>query len=670
MKLTYKPEVDGLRAIAVFGVIFYHANFFILEKSFLKGGFIGVDIFFVISGYLISGLIFKEIFNTKRFSFINFYERRARRILPSLIFVIIITSIFSLIILFPTSIIDFSKSILSSIFFGSNIYFNYTGNSYGSEHVLLKPLVHTWSLSVEEQFYILFPIFIFLYFKYLRNYVLEILIIGFLISLIFSIYLSKNHPGTNFYQLPSRIFEIISGSILAYFDFIKKKRNPTKISCINNFIFPKLGLILIIYSFFFFDFDKIHHPSLITLIPIIGVSLIIWFSNKKEIVTKVLSSKISIYFGLISYSLYLWHYPIFSFLRYLEIFNSSNLSKIIAIILTIYFSYLTFIFIEKPFRNETLISKKKFLKSILFSFALLITFSLVIIKNNGFPKRFDQIISEQFESPYDDSRLNSNKEIYIIGDSHVGAIAYHLKNNLNNFNYNLTRLNTDYYINGFDKKNRKTNKIDRRFVNENKKINDFIKNNKNKIIIIHKRWSFYLTENRYDNKQGFTEFQKEDNRLIENYLEPNDIITKNLKERQKYLKEAILISLKDIIKNNHKLVIVYPVPEMGFDVPRLMNRKIILNNFVKKKQSIILTTDYDVFLERNKFIYEILDSLEDKNIYKVYPEKIFCNTKIKNKCIANDEKTLFYYDDDHLSLSGSEMLVKEIMIKIKKIINN
>ena len=127
-----------------------------------------------------------------------------------------------MIILFPKSIIDFSKSILSSIFFGSNIYFNYTGNSYGSEHVLLKPLVHTWSLAVEEQFYILFPIFIFLYFKYFKNYVLEILIVGFLISLVLSIYLSKNHSGTNFYQLPSRIFEIIAGCTFSRFSIISR----------------------------------------------------------------------------------------------------------------------------------------------------------------------------------------------------------------------------------------------------------------------------------------------------------------------------------------------------------------------------------------------------------------------------------------------------------------
>ena len=493
---------------------------------------------------------------------------------------------------------------------------------------------------------------------------------GFFFSLVLSIYLSLNHPGTNFYQLPSRIFEIIIGSILAYFDFIKKKRNYKKNLYIYNWAFPKIGIVLIFYSFFYFNFEEIYHPSLITLLPLAGVSLIIWFSNKNEIVTNFLSSKILVFFGLISYSLYLWHYPIFSYLRYLEIFNSSNTVKFIAIFVAIIFSILTFFFVERPFRNKDLINKKILLKCFSFSFIYLVIFSLLVIKNDGFPQRFNKIISDQFEAPYDSDKINTNKKIYIIGDSHMGAMSYKLKKKLNNINYNLIRFNTEYYLNNFNKVNRKTNKVDEVFLNENKKINNFIQNNKNEIIIIHKRWSYYLTENRYDNKKGFTEFQKEDNRFIEEYLEPVNTNTKNLKERQTYLKNSILMSLKDIIKNNHKLIIVYPVPEMGFDVPRLMNRKIISNKIFNQKNLPILTTDYNVFLDRNKLIYEILDSLENKNIYKVYPEKIFCNVKIKNKCIANDEENLFYYDDDHLSLYGSEMLAKEIMIKIEKIIKN
>ena len=178
MIIKYRPEIDGLRAIAVFSVIFYHANFVIFNKNLFSGGFLGVDIFFVISGYLITSIILKEIYITNNFSFINFYERRVRRIIPALLFVILCSLPFGYLILQIEPIIDFSRSIISSIFFISNIYFNYTGIRYGEEHTLFKPFLHTWSLSVEEQFYILFPIFLLIVTKFFRKYLLILLGIG------------------------------------------------------------------------------------------------------------------------------------------------------------------------------------------------------------------------------------------------------------------------------------------------------------------------------------------------------------------------------------------------------------------------------------------------------------------------------------------------------------
>ena len=224
MKLNYRPEIDGLRAIAVFSVIFYHANFEIFNKSLFSGGFLGVDIFFVISGYLITSIILKEIYITNNFSFINFYERRVRRIIPALLFVMICSLPLSYVILLIEPIIDFSKSIISSIFFISNIYFNFTGNRYGEEHVLFKPFLHTWSLSVEEQFYILFPIFLIIVIKFFKKHLLILLGICFLISISFSQYSSIYHPGFNFYQIFSRGFELLLGSLLSYFKLNKKKK--------------------------------------------------------------------------------------------------------------------------------------------------------------------------------------------------------------------------------------------------------------------------------------------------------------------------------------------------------------------------------------------------------------------------------------------------------------
>ena len=218
MRITYRPEIDGLRTISVFAVIIYHANFILFGHGLFTGGFIGVDIFFVISGYLITTLILKEIYKTNQFSFKYFYERRIRRILPILLFVTIFTSLISYFILLPSSLIDFGKSVLSIISFGSNFYFNYTGNGYGQENSLLKPLLHTWSLSVEEQFYILFPICLIIIIKFFRKYLLTVLFLSFLISLFFSEYCSKFYPGTGFYQLPFRGFELVIGSLLSYFE--------------------------------------------------------------------------------------------------------------------------------------------------------------------------------------------------------------------------------------------------------------------------------------------------------------------------------------------------------------------------------------------------------------------------------------------------------------------
>ena len=324
MKLTYRPEIDGLRAIAVGAVILYHARINIFGYQPFKGGFIGVDIFFVISGYLITSIILKELVTTGSFSFKYFYERRIRRIFPALIFVMLVSLPFAYMHLLPTSFVDFSKTILYSLGFSSNFYFYYSGQQYGAESGLLKPFLHTWSLSVEEQFYILFPIVFLFTFRYLKKYLIHILILGFVISLSLADWGSKNHPSFNFYILPTRGWEILAGSILAYFEITKGYRSKDQTL---NLILPTIGFFLIVHSILFFN-DKMFHPSFYTLSPIIGVCLIIWFSDKDELITKILSTKLFVGIGLISYSLYLWHYPIFSFLRNTSFTYESSLNKI------------------------------------------------------------------------------------------------------------------------------------------------------------------------------------------------------------------------------------------------------------------------------------------------------------------------------------------------------
>ena len=447
MKLSYRPEIDGLRAIAVGAVILYHSKINFLNSEIFQGGFIGVDVFFVISGYLITSIILQELKITNDFSFKNFYERRARRILPVLILVILTSIPFALLILMPGSLVNFSKSIIYSLVFSSNFFFHFSGQIYGAESGLLKPFLHTWSLSVEEQFYIIFPLIIFFFFKRFNKNIFSFLIVIFFLSLLIAIWGSKNYPSFYFYVLFSRGWEVLAGSLLAYFEQTLGRRCKKKKI---NFIFPSIGLILILHSFLFFD-DTMQHPSFITISPIIGVCLIIWFSNQNEIITKILSSKIFVGVGLISYSLYLWHYPIFAFSRITGVIEADVLKKIILALIIFLISILSYFLIEKPARNRKYNFKKILISIILFS-SILSIFSFYTIYKDGKINKVNEYIAEQVSSPlhqskckfssdksnflddnffkenFESCKKNLGKFILILGDSHSVDLFFFIEN--------------------------------------------------------------------------------------------------------------------------------------------------------------------------------------------------------------------------------------------------
>ena len=220
MNIKYRPEIDGLRAIAVGVVILYHAKIFFLGNEIFKGGFLGVDIFFVISGYLITSILDQEISANKKISILSFYERRVRRIIPALLFVLATSTLFAWFFLLPSGLVEYSKSLISSILFGSNFYFNFIQQDYAAQNSLLVPLLHTWSLSVEEQFYIVFPIFLFLILKLNKKFTLFYLILIFFISLSFADYNSKINISETFYFTYTRIWELLAGSIVFYLEIL------------------------------------------------------------------------------------------------------------------------------------------------------------------------------------------------------------------------------------------------------------------------------------------------------------------------------------------------------------------------------------------------------------------------------------------------------------------
>lgn len=442
----YRPEIDGLRSIAVLAVIFYHLELPVGIIP-LNGGFIGVDIFFVISGYLITKIIVKEQ-NSGDFKFTHFYIRRAKRILPVLLVVILFSFPFYWFILIPDAFEQYTNSILSSLFFGSNILF-YMEDSYTSVASKFKPFLHTWSLSLEEQFYLFFPLILIFLNKCNKNYVIPILLFLCLFSLQLSVFNSVRSPDANFFLIHNRAWELLFGSLIALYE-LKNGR------IYNNFtdLLPTFGLFLILHSLVFFNNNTIH-PSLITLIPILGVSLLILFMRPGEIVCEILSSKFAVFIGLLSYSLYVWHYPIIVYLRIVNEGLNFEL-KLFALILTFLLSFLTYNTVEKYFRYKV---TNKFL----FLFLFLTTFVVILLAlgsslTNGFETRFDKIKSKDnsyiysedsrklnahmksisFDKSYNYSNFDpdiwnsfSKNKFLIIGDSHLDSWVYSFSNNIN-----------------------------------------------------------------------------------------------------------------------------------------------------------------------------------------------------------------------------------------------
>lgn len=348
--MNYRKEIDGLRGISVLAVVFYHANFQINETKILSGGYLGVDIFFVISGYLITTLILQEYYLNK-FSFINFYKRRARRILPCLFFVTLLTLPFAFYLFLPSSLDDLSNSIYYLFFFISNIYFFYTSTQYAFDGFDTNPMLHTWSLSVEEQFYILFPILLVLLLKYFTRKKIFLIII-LVISLIYSHLISKNISLGFFYLLQTRIWELLSGALLA---MMILENNKLILKIKNNIFYFHFGFFSILLSFFLFD-ENSHHPSFFTLFPVIGTCLVLIYDQKEASI--FLKKNFLIKIGLISYSFYLWHFPIFIYAKFYFYDELNNLIKIFLILFSLILSFFSYKYIELPFRSKKLLFKK------------------------------------------------------------------------------------------------------------------------------------------------------------------------------------------------------------------------------------------------------------------------------------------------------------------------
>ena len=383
LKIPYRPDIDGLRAIAIILVIIYHAGF-----SFLPGGFIGVDVFFVLSGFLITSLIDYEI-KEQKFSFKTFYLRRIRRIIPVLVFVMLVVTIPASFILFSNNLEAYSRTLIHTMISTNNFHLYVNSGDYFSENSDLIPFLHTWSLSIEEQFYFIFPLLLlFLHKKLSLNVRLLFLILLFVFGLLFSIYQTNVNPRMAYFLLPARLFELLMGACLA----VSWSKLP-ELSNFKNHSLSIIGLILILVPASFLNKSSLF-PGLNAFLPCLGTTLLI-FSGKNEqkrgVVNMLIQNKLFVFVGLISYSLYLWHWPVFVLIKYLGIDFSTTI-KLSAIVLIFILSFLSWKYVEQPFRVQYIFNFRKTILIILAPSLLTIAIIYgVIDAKDGFPDRFQKL---------------------------------------------------------------------------------------------------------------------------------------------------------------------------------------------------------------------------------------------------------------------------------------
>jgi len=681
MKHIYRPEIDGLRAIAVLSVIFYHAGFEIFQ-----GGFVGVDIFFVISGYLITSIILKDL-ELKKFTLLQFYQRRVRRILPALIAVIFFSLPFAFFLLPPDDLINFAKSSVSSLTFWSN--FQFSGETgYFDTPGEYKPLLHTWSLSIEEQFYILYPL-IFIFLIKLKNKLIPITSLILILSLLFAQWsgnLGLQYPFIDrdllFYSqsfwsgfmMPfGRIWELALGALCGF--LINSKINYFRVN--NNKIlffnfYSFIGIFLILFSFFYLS-KNFPYPSFYSLIPTVGVTLLILFCQKDTFVQKILSKKILVFIGLISYSAYLFHYPIFSFLKFANI-NFNSFLYILIILLVLFISFINWKYVETPFRQKKFPVKKLFI-FILFSYLFIMIICLFIYFTDGLkertkfklPKNITQSFQESksgkqcFDIDYIHLEKNrssickigniSKKEIdfIIFGDSHIVSF-YNLFDRLSK-KHNKTGLFIGYsgcppildiYTLRSDQREKDCNQL-------NKNVFKIIKDENIKNLILISKWTYYTDGNHFGKNLNFISLKQR--------RSSNKILSR------KAFEIGINKTLSQYKELGTNVFIFNQVPQQITKPEIAYYRSYDKNNNKFEKNLSFYSLNLDKHYKLQSFIKKIFNYVinEFKNVTLVNFDNVFCN-KIKKKCLLGNKEFSFYSDESHLNTHGTE-LTKEIIEK-------
>lgn len=611
--MQYRREIDGLRAVAVLPVILFHAGF-----SVFSGGYVGVDIFFVISGYLITSILIDEIARSD-FSLARFYERRARRLLPALFVVMFACLPFAYMWMLPFQLKDFAQSLVAVVFFTSNALF-LSEDGYFATAAEFKPLLHTWSLAVEEQFYLLFPIFLIVIFKLGRTKVFLCLVAVFILSLCLAEWGWQNDPIAKFYLFPTRAWELMAGSICALITWDQAQKS-------GNFL-SAIGLAMILFAMLVYD-EGTAFPSLYTLPPVLGAALVIVFAGQGTWVGRLLSLPGFVGLGLISYSAYLWHQPLFAFARLRSVTEPSNSLMAALTALTLLLAWATCHWVEQAFRkreNPMLATQRSVFAVSGAIGAFFVSVGLAGHFGNGFEWRLSvperQLYSTAVPSPLRDtchfgrkSRLSDFKfceyfdgvaDVAVYGNSHAVELAYELAKELQMSSRAIAHFSIGACGPGF------------------------------RIKIKDHCADFYNDRLQY---------------LLNNERLRNVVLTYRADGATAQEADAI-VDLANFLKERGKNVVyVVQAPTLPMDIYSYIRRAFLTG------APDIAARPRDEWREVNATVYKALSNL-NPNVRVVDLADYFCDPVT---CFAIRNNQALYFDDDHMSLFGARLVADRIV---------
>jgi peptidoglycan/LPS O-acetylase OafA/YrhL len=653
--MKYRREIDGLRAIAVVSIILFHAGF-----NAFRGGYLGVDIFFVLSGYLITSIILRDI-SLNKFSLANFYEKRFRRILPALFLVLLVCIPMAWFWLLPNELKAFAKSVTYTALSVSNVYFFLTANYFDSASDL-KPLLHTWSLGVEEQFYMLYPLLLlFIWKRGIKTSYIVLATIS-VISLVVAHWSSIHYPLASFYLLHTRAWELLSGALLGMYLF--HRQTPIEASKQNNLL-STLGLIIILVSLFTYE-ESMPNPGFYTLPPIIGTLLIIAFTHQDQFVGKLLSNRILVGLGLISYSAYLWHQPLFAFMRIKSLGALNPWSMMPAVIATFVLAIITWKLIEKPARDLKIMTRRQVFIGSGLGLAFFLAIGITGEAKKGFESRYSIPPSVVNDFNLDDFSLKcyadrtcevgdltaKKSDVVVFGDSHSQSILAAFEKVGQQTKTKTTfmgMVGCPPLLDVVILKGPPVLGICEKLV---EKQIEFIKKERPKKIFLVARWSAYV-DGDYDGRGMF-------------YLGKHSLDRIDKEYTKKVYYEGIEKTIATYQELGSEVYIVGQIPQQRFSAKEFYY--LIYNEKTPVEEKNLLLKKYSVSLEDHLKLQsnnrQFFESLQQKGLGRmIIPDDIFCRD---GYCPLGTLDRTYYRDKDHISHFGAEQLAPLLLPYIQK----